>query len=244
MSNVQTESWMDRTVGEVVAENYGRAAAFTRLGIDFCCGGKRTVAQACAKAGVPAETAIAEIEAADRAAPADSDDEIRAWPAARLSAHIVDTHHDYVRRTLPVLGAWSEKVARVHGERHPELLEVRTIVATLQIEMTRHMRMEEDHLFPRLEVLDTRPDELAGDPTELIIAMEDDHDEVGGLMRRAREVTAGFDPPEGACATYRATFALLEEFETDLHRHVHLENNLLFPAARRALAGHEPVARG
>lgn len=236
----QPSSWLDRPVGDLVSENFGRAAAFTRLGIDFCCGGKRTVGQACASKGISPEVAIAELEAADRMIPADPDEEIRGWPAGRIASHITEVHHSYVRQTLPVLRQWSKKVARVHGEGHPELLEVTRIVEKLETEMERHMN-EEEGFFPTLTTW-----ELEGVPGEtdangLLDAMEDDHKEVGALVARAREITAGFKSPDGACATYRATFALLKEFEGDLHRHVHLENNLLFPRVRQLL-GTEPPA--
>lgn len=223
----------ERTVGEVVAEDYARAAVFSRLGIDFCCGGNRTVATACQQAGVPLEALEEALASADR--------EGRNWPDPRgwnpdfLAHYIVQVHHGYVRETLPVLTAFADKVARVHGGSRPELLVIRERVAELAREMERHMADEEVELFPRIATLvearrlgkTVAAPELGG----RIADLEDDHDHAGGLLREIRDLSDGFRPPPSACSTYRATYAKLREFEDDLHRHVHLENNVLFPRA-------------
>jgi len=234
------DDFLDRTVGELVAEDYTRGAAFTRVGIDFCCGGGRTVAEACREAGVSSEERVGLLDALDAldasgAEPASAD--ARSWSLGQLVRHIEERHHAYLRRTLPVLDAWTDKIARVHGKTHPELVEVRTLVGDLGGELVRHMREEEDEIFPLIASLDAPADDDAVGlpvpvPDSVVEALEDDHEHAGALTRRIRELTDGFSPPPGACATYSATFALLEEFEVDLHRHVHLENNVLFPRAR------------
>jgi len=210
-----------RRIGDVVKENYARAAAFQQFGLDFCCGGGKTVEAACAANGIDAEDVLAALEVAD-AGGGDSDPALDKTPA-ELAQYITEVHHGYVRRTLPALMQFSEKVARVHGATYPQLVELAGVVSEMAREMTEHMEAEETGIFAQLTG--------AEDPAavEGIDQLEDEHEHVGGLMRRARELTDGFRPPEGACATYRATFALLEEFESDLHRHVHLENNVLFP---------------
>lgn len=228
-------NYLDRTVGELVAEDYARAAVFTELGIDFCCGGGRSVARACASAGVAPERLVDALTAIDARRDERRASDPRTWPLGRLVEHIVDEHHTYVRRTLPVLDAWTEKVARVHGARHPELVEVRGLFDELSGELRRHLDDEEQVLFPRVAAIGTP--ERGGEPVAepVMKALEDDHEHAGAAMRRIRELTNGFTPPADACTTYRATFALLEEFEQDLHRHVHLENNVLFPRALEAL---------
>ncbi len=239
MNAERRSTYLERTVGELVAEDYGRAAVFTGLGIDFCCGGRRSAGDACAAAGVDPERLTAALESLDaREGPARGP-EPRTWPLRRLVGHIQDEHHAYVRRTLPVLDAWTEKLAGVHGARHPELLEVRSLFEELADELPRHLDAEESALFPRLASLETAggdDDTVGAIPESILEVLEDDHDHAGAIVRRMREITDGFSPPHGACATYRATFHLLNEFEEDLHRHVHLENNVLFPRARAALA--------
>jgi regulator of cell morphogenesis and NO signaling len=227
-----TNGFRNRPVGEVVAEDYARAAVFQRFGIDFCCGGKRTVAAACAKAGVAPETVERELDvtrASDAQGPwADPG----SWDLDLLTTYIEKTHHRYVRKTLPALVQFSDKVARVHGDTRPELLVVRDLVRQLAGEMEQHMLEEERVVFPRIAGLEHRVG--AGEPSgmgEAVESLEDDHERAGALMARIRELTDGFAPPAGACNTYRATYTLLEQFERDLHRHVHLENNVLFPRA-------------
>jgi len=226
-----------RTVGEVVAEDYRRASVFQRFGIDFCCGGGRTVRAACAEGDVAyadLENALAALErSGDR-----GDPEPHAWELDVLARHIVDVHHRYVREATPSLLQFSEKVVRVHGARHEELREIRALVAELMFELGRHMAEEEGVLFPRIErILAARAARaLQVDEPDSVSAplggLEDDHEHAGGLMRRIRELSGGYSPPADACTTYRALYAKLEEFESDLHRHVHLENNVLFPGAR------------
>lgn len=228
-------NYLERTVGELVAEDYARAAAFTQLGIDFCCGGGRTAARACASAGVAPERLVEALSSVDARRDDRRASDPRTWPLGRLVQHIVDEHHTYVRRTLPVLDTWTEKVARVHGARHPELVEIRDLFEDLSGEMSRHLDDEERVLFPRVATMGAPTDEDGVVPDTVVKALEDDHEHAGGAMRRIRELTDGYTPPADACTTYRATFALLQEFEQDLHRHVHLENNVLFPRALEAL---------
>ena len=232
------ETYRDRPVGDVVAENYSRAAAFKTLGIDFCCGGRRTVAEACERAGVPIDEAERAIADAGRGSGTESWQNPHDWDLDLLVAWIERMHHRYVRRALPPLRQFSEKVARVHGPHHPALVEVQNLVAELAVEMDRHMSDEEDEVFPRVVALAQAKEGGASDDLRLPIRLlEDDHEHAGATMRRIRELTDNFTPPDEACATWRACYTLLEEFETDLHRHVHLENNVLFPRAA-ALAGH------
>jgi regulator of cell morphogenesis and NO signaling len=228
-----TDRGSERTVGEVVSEDYRRAAVFQRYGIDFCCGGRQTLRAACEGAGVEYETVTRALREADaRDAASDGLSDPRSWELSALAEHIVREHHGYVRDTLPVLRQFTTKVAHVHGARHDELLEVRALVGELALELERHMEEEETVLFPQVAAL-TSPSDTADLP-DTLRSLEDDHELAGAHMARIRELTGGFRPPTDACATYRATYAKLEEFEADLHRHVHLENNILFPRARAA----------
>ena len=234
-----TQVWGERMVGDVVAEDYRRAAVFQRHGIDFCCGGSRSVRSACEEVGADYEAVASSLEKVGaNGTPVEDPGE---WALDALADHIVERHHGYVRETLPVLRQFAGKVAKVHGGRHGELLEIRDLVEELAVEMERHMAEEETVLFPRIRVLVSGSDDGAGDDAADAVSgavppLEDDHDHAGALMARIRELSGGFQPPADACNTYRATYAKLEEFEADLHRHVHLENNVLFPRAVEAEA--------
>lgn len=233
----QARDWSERMVGEVVAEDYRRAAVFQRHGIDFCCGGKRTVGAACEKAGVEYRDVARSLEASDAVHAENGADDTAEWSLTRLMDHIVASHHAYVRETLPVLQQFASKVARVHGQRHEELQEIHALVEELAADMTAHLAEEEDEVFPRLARLaDEAGAGLDAEAVKTAVApLEDDHERAGELMARIRALSDDFTPPADACNTYRATYAKLEEFETDLHRHVHLENNVLFPRAQAEL---------
>lgn len=225
--------WGERTVGEVVAEDYNRAAVLQRYGIDFCCGGGRSLRSACEKAGAEYEVvARALTEVGPRRSPEGHVRDARSWGLEELANHIVREHHTYVREALPVLRQFTTKVARVHGTTHGELEVIQTLVDEFGREMERHMEEEETVLFPEIVAL-TSP-AGAAELGNVLVHLEDDHEHAGALMARIRELSGGFRPPADACTTYRATYAKLEQFENDLHRHVHLENNVLFPQARAA----------
>jgi regulator of cell morphogenesis and NO signaling len=219
----------ERRVGDVVAEDYRRAAVFKVFGIDFCCGGDETVSVACDKAEVDyADVAAALSEVGrERGAPDAASADLE-----ELVTHVVEVHHGYVRASVPVLRAFTTKVARVHGDRDPELNEIRDLVEELATELVRHMDEEEEELFPGIVALKNAGPAATPDSVRSTTQpLEDDHDRAGTLMGRIRALSHGFRPPAGACATYRATYAKLAEFEDDLHRHVHLENHVLFPRA-------------
>jgi regulator of cell morphogenesis and NO signaling len=219
------------TVGELVAESPGRARVFERLGIDYCCGGRVPLSQACAAKGLRAAAVLQELEAGDaQVAEAEADEWIAATPAA-LADFIVSTHHAYLRRELPRLDRMIGKVAQAHGGRHPELWELRSVFAVLRRELETHMLKEEWVVFPLLRRLEHEPTdgERSDGLAALISAMEHEHRDAGAALARMRDLTNGYSPPSGACNTYRAMLAGLAELETDLHHHIHRENNLLFP---------------
>ncbi len=229
MGTQSTKELGSRPVGEVVAEDYRRGGVFKRFGIDFCCGGGRSVADACARKGVELEELAQALESSDRKGGESALPDPRGWAPAFLADYIENVHHTYCRENLPVLQAFTQKVALVHGLENPEVVEVDQKVQELAREMEAHMKSEEDVVFPAIRDGEATPEAFA--------QMEEEHDVAGGIMAEIRGLTGGFTPPQGACATWRASYAKLEEFEGDLHRHVHLENNVLFPKARAAQAG-------
>ncbi|HUF79544.1 MAG TPA: iron-sulfur cluster repair di-iron protein [Burkholderiales bacterium] len=226
-------------VGQVVAADYRAAAVFSKYGIDFCCGGGRSIEESCQAQGVNPDQVIGEVlrvcEHEDASAPKFTD-----WDAPALIDHIISKHHAYVRRALPALAAYTAKLSTVHGPNHPELLEVERIVEDVVAEMTSHMMKEEQILFPYVTGLATAaathgtlPGSPFGSVGNPIRMMEDEHESAGNALARIRELTGDYAPPPDACTTYRVCLQELEAFEQDLHAHVHLENNILFPKALR-----------
>jgi regulator of cell morphogenesis and NO signaling len=228
---VMTETFESRTVGEIVAEDWRAASVFDRFGVDFCCGGRRTVAEACRSAGIDPKA----IEDAVASLPLDAASEDAArWTVERLVDHIVLTHHAYIRSALPLIATYLTKLVQVHGARHPELAVIAKHFETLGRELLQHMMKEERVLFPYIRELATQqcivPSPF-GTVENPIRMMEREHDEAGSLIHEIRTLTQNYTPPADGCATYRVWLEELAEFERDLHRHVHLENNVLFPRA-------------
>ena len=230
-----TSPLLQRPVGDVVAEDYGRAAVLRRFGIDFCCGGGRPLAEACERRGVDPSEVVAAVAAHDArsSGPADTPP---TDPAA-LVDHIEAVHHAWVRETLPVLLHFTARVAKVHGDGWPELRTVAERTHELAVEMEDHMIAEESNLFPQVRAALGSGGAGASSPLPdaAFVELEAEHEHAGSLMQEIRELTSDFTPPDPACATWKAAYAKLEEFEADLHRHVHLENNVLFPAIRPAI---------
>lgn len=224
-----------RTVGELVAERPNRSRVFQAFGLDFCCQGARTLSAACAGKGLPLATVIEQLEAelAEKSPTAQNPAEL---PPAELCQYIVTTHHGFLRQEFPRLHAMAARVAQVHGGHTPSLVEVFNVFQGLEAELASHMMKEEQILFPAIV-------QLSGGNTAVmpldgpIACMMHEHDDAGVNLARLRELTHGFQPPAEACNTYRALFAGLADLETDLHRHIHLENAVLFPTAQAMAAG-------
>lgn len=223
-----------KTVGQLVAERPSRARVFEQFGIDFCCGGKMPLSDACAERKLDTESIVAALREADsKAADTDEPDWTRATLSA-LIAHILQKHHAYLRNELPRLAKMVAKVHDVHGERHPELAEVRQTYDGLHVELASHMMKEEQILFPLIEAMESSQSLEAthcGSVNNPISMMEHEHDSAGAALARMRSLTGDFAPPEDACNTYRVLLDGLAELEADLHRHIHKENNILFPRA-------------
>ncbi len=221
---------LDRTVGEIVAERPSQSRVFQAYGIDFCCQGGRTLREACERKGIAADAVVEQLEAELREKPAPEVNPA-SFPPVELVDHIVATHHRYLRDELPRIHMMAQRVAQVHGPHTPSLVEVLDVYEAMMFELTHHLMKEEEVLFPVIKAMASG--EPAGIPLDgAIQTMLEEHDEAGAALARMRELTAGFTPPAEACNTYRALFAGLAELETDLHTHIHLENSVLFPAAR------------
>jgi regulator of cell morphogenesis and NO signaling len=225
------------TLGELVAQQPSCAAILEKLGLDYCCGGKRTVAAACAGRGLDADTLLRVLEAVRGVQPRTLAVDCSRMTLTELVDHIEATHHVFVREHLPWLAEAAGKVANVHGERHPELHRLRQIYCVLQDEISQHLAKEEQILFPMVRELD-KADKLpsfhCGSIANPIRVMEEEHDRAGSALSRMRELTKDFTVPEDACSTYSALLEGLKELESDLHQHIHKENNILFPKAIEA----------
>jgi regulator of cell morphogenesis and NO signaling len=215
-------------IGHIAAAIPSSVRLFQQHGIDFCCGGKRTLGAVCNERGLSFAATVAAIEASASTATDDRD-----WAHVPLSAlieHIVSTYHDTLREELPRLQAMAARVSQVHGTRTPRFLQILEIVDALGADLLGHLRKEEMVLFPAIRAIDTDRADAAWLAAPVSV-MEHEHDRAGALLDDLRELTGGYTPPDGACATTRALYHGLEELERAMHVHVHLENNVLFPRA-------------
>ena len=222
------------TVGSFVRDQPSRSRVFENLKIDYCCGGKITLTQACEKKGIDAADVIKQLEACDAATETCDLTDADSMTLTELANYIEATHHAYLRQELPRLDFMTEKVSRVHGDKDDRLLKMREAFVALKAELAPHMMKEEKILFPiirQLEASADRPGFHCGSVANPIRQMEQEHDQAGNALEILREVTDGYTPPEWACNTYRAMLDSLEKLEADMHQHVHKENNVLFVKA-------------
>ena len=225
------------TIGEIVAANYQTAGVFHRFGLDFWCGSGITLEKACEKRDADIKSLISALQAMENQS-AVSHENFQSWEPGFLIDHIVATHHNFVRTKTEEISVYAEKVGRVHGERHPENITIFQKFRLLSDELITHLEAEEQRLSPLIRTIyETR---LKGEvvPTELIKSlkneldqMEKDHLLAGDTMKEIRELSNQYTPPADACRTYQILYLNLEGFEQDLHKHVHLENNILFKKA-------------
>lgn len=227
----------EETMGEIATKDLRKAQVFKKYGLDFCCGGKKTVKEACAEKGLDVTKVEQELQAADKM-PASRPIPYSDWSLDFLADYIVNTHHSYVSKTLPDLLAYSEKVKNVHGNQHPELLRINQLVNDVNTELTTHMVKEERVLFPYIKALVAA--QANGQPIQQshfgtvqnpINMMEMEHEMVGKNLEEIRVLTQNYLLPADGCASYSLLYKMLDEFEDDLHLHIHLENNILFPKA-------------
>jgi regulator of cell morphogenesis and NO signaling len=233
-----------KTVGEIVADSPSCAREFEAMGIDYCCGGKRTLSEACTQLNVSVEETLARLQKCAAQATTPEDKNWQALPLADLIAHITTTHHAFVRSECPRINALADKVVGVHGKNHPELTQVKQIVTALNDELAVHLMKEEQILFPyvvRMEESvvagEPAPPAMFGTVMNPIRMMMQEHDGAGDALRSLRLATGDYSLPEDACVSYRTLYQALKDFEKDLHQHIHLENNILFPRATAMEAG-------
>ena len=219
------------SLGEIVANDFRAASIFSNAGIDFCCGGKKTLQQACEEKSLNPENFEKELLELQNEPLAVSQN-FNSWNLAFLADYIVNTHHQYVVKTLPQLVFYTQKIADVHGDHHPELIEVAYLFSQVNTELLQHLKKEEEVLFPAITAA------LKSDSTEArqtiaseISRMSGEHEFAGGAIDHISDLTNNYKVPEDACNTYLVTLKLLKQFEDDLHIHVHLENNILYPKA-------------
>jgi regulator of cell morphogenesis and NO signaling len=224
-----------KTVRELVLENPAAARVFEKLGIDYCCGGNKPLVEACNAAKLPVDDVVA---ALDKAEPVRAERDWREASLSELAQYIVDKHHAFTREEINRLEQLILKVVGVHGTNHPELLRVRTVFRELAQELTMHMMKEEHMLFPYIAEMETEvsrkrpvPPAMFGTVQNPVRMMMMEHDSAGENLHGIREATHGYALPADACASYKTLYQALEAFEADLHQHIHLENNILFPRA-------------
>lgn len=226
-------------IGEVVRLNFRTAQLFREYNIDYCCGGEKTISEACSDAGIDADLLISQLE--DIAGNSDPDTEyINSLAPDELSDYIVRRHHSYVKKNIPYIRENLDKICDVHGSAHPELFEIRELFNESASDLAAHMQKEEVMLFPFIREMveskkqGSRPGPAAfGTVANPVRVMISEHENEGRRFERISEISGNYSPPADACTTYRTAFKQLEDFERDLHRHVHLENNILFPEALR-----------
>jgi regulator of cell morphogenesis and NO signaling len=228
---------IDETIGQIAAKDLRKAAIFKKYGLDFCCGGKKTVKEACAEKGLDVTKIEQELQQSDTGStsrPIPFND----WNLDFLIDYILNTHHSYIRKNLPDIRSYAEKVLKVHGKNHEELTRIYQLVEEINQELTLHMMKEEKILFPYIKELVDQEKGVKtnyaahfGSVKNPINMMEMEHELVGKNLEEIREQSGNYNLPEDACASYSLLYHMLDEFEGDLHVHIHLENNILFPKA-------------
>lgn len=236
-NNAGLESPASVTVGEIAGKDFHKAEVFQQFGIDICCGGGQTLTEACHKAGISEGELLSALQLAEIQPQTDKTAYAR-WDPDRLADHIVNTHHRYVRDNTPVLLEFARKVAGHHGKDHPELIKLEEGVRHFLFELGNHMEKEEKVLFPAIRHLASFGP--AGAPEHkaefqfirrAVQQMQEEHTASGEDLGLFRTLTGNYSLPAGACNSYKFLFEKLKEFEKDLHKHIHLENNILFPRA-------------
>ncbi|MEL1254467.1 iron-sulfur cluster repair di-iron protein [Flavobacterium sp. DGU38] len=231
------ENLKNKTIGSFVAEDFRTAAVFSKYRIDFCCKGNRTVTEVCEKQNIDVDTLLENVLQVVQSENSGTID-FNSWPLDLLADYIEKTHHRYVEEKTNVLLPFLDKLCKVHGAHHPELFKIKELFIGCAGELSQHMKKEELVLFPFIKrmVKTKESDGILSQPSfgtvsNPIAMMMHEHDNEGERFREIAALTDNYTPPADACTTYRVTFAMLKEFEADLHKHIHLENNILFPKA-------------
>ncbi len=224
-------------VGQIVAHDYRSAGVFSKYGIDFCCQGNKTIREVCIKKDIAPTLLIDQLLGVINSKRENGLISFKDLPLDLLVDYIIKVHHRYVHEHSPLLVNLLDKLCKVHGNVHPELFEVRSLFTASAEDLLTHMAKEEQVLFPMIKFITQRFDK--GNPEipeiqalpQIIDVMNTDHEQEGDRFRQIENLTGGYTVPADGCTTYSVAFAMLKEFESDLHIHIHLENNILFPGA-------------
>ncbi len=229
----------ERTIGEIVAEDYRTAKVFQKYDMDFCCGGDVALSTACGERGIELPRVIEELSEAKEGT-IERNQNYSAWALSFLIDYIVNVHHSYVKENTGQLRDYTHKIAEVHGARHPELQEIASLFDGIATELLNHLKEEEEDFFPAVKRMEecqkagTAPAPADRESIETALdRLVQDHEAVGDAIHKIHSLAGGFAIPDDACNTYTVTYQKLKEFEDDLHKHVHLENNILFPKVAR-----------
>lgn len=219
----------NKTIAEIVSDDISTASVFKKYKLDFCCGGGKTVENACKKANINSDdvvNALVNNTAKDNAPNLNFKD----WKADFLIDYIINVHHTYVKENLNIIKEFADKVANVHGHHAAETIEIAQLFSTLSEELISHLEKEETILFPAIKA--NLSDTSFNYGKSVIDILEDEHENAGTIIKRIQELSNNFTPPEWACNTYKALYHKLDEFINDLYQHIHLENNILFLKVR------------
>lgn len=230
------ENNLDLSIGEIVTKDFRTASVFSEYGIDFCCGGDKTLKEACEEKSVNVSKLQDKLDMAIQSKAEGVD--FNSWPLGLLVDYIEKTHHTYIKGKSPVLLQYLEKISEVHGKRHPELIEIYDLFLHSTMDLEMHLNKEERILFPFIRQLVEYKNSGQhmesghfGTIQNPIAMMKEEHVKEGERFDTISKLSGGYAVPEDACDTYRVAYAMLNEFEQDLHKHIHLENNILFPKA-------------
>lgn len=222
---------LNKTLSQIVTENYQAAYVFEKYGLDFCCRGRRPLQEACQEKQIGTDLVLNELNEA--LATVDAGIDFNSMSLTELSNYIEVTHHGFIKLSMPQIFSYVLRVASKHGDRYPYMKDVYVLFSELKSEMDEHLLKEEKILFPRIRQLEAneKPHNSLDFLSAPINVMEEEHDEAGRIMEKIRVLTNNYEPPAQACTTFRLSLTALKAFEADLHQHVHLENNILFPKA-------------
>lgn len=219
----------EQTIGQIVAADYRAAKVFRDYGIDFCCGGTKTIDDVCANTKIETDEVIAALE--NMSEEGREENRYNNWSLDFLADYIIMNHHAFMREKIPEISFYSKKVANVHGGDHEELIDIAKEFEKLANDMTHHMNEEEKQVFPFIKQLVDEKEDEPDQSTEIINLMKEEHDDTGNSLKKIRKLSSNFAIPDDACNTYRVYFKNLKNFEQDMFKHIHLENNILFPKA-------------
>jgi regulator of cell morphogenesis and NO signaling len=228
---MEKNNLVTRKIGEIVTDNFKTAEIFKKHGIDFCCGGNSSLKQACSEKNIDIDVMMKELSELE-GQPPDAAHNFKEWELGSLCDYIVNTHHQTVTKLLPQVLAYTRKIADVHGSHHPELVLIATLFSQINDELLPHLKNEEELLFPAIkDALNTGSSQSKETIKSEIARMSKEHEIAGNAMDKINKLSSGYTLPQDACNSYMVAFKLLEQFEDDLHIHVHLENNIVYPRA-------------